>query len=242
MELSDQYIAGFFDGEGSVSIVRNRAQGKSDYHKIVVHIGQRAKYRAVLDAICEKFGGTVAVRQQTFRIAAGWAEHADWQLQDKPGIDRFLRAMQPHCIIKARQITIGLEFVATFQQATNLRDALGRIRGKMLSANEIEHRERIRLAMRDANELGPPRVKPSTLPPLDIQHRQRMAEDLTPNVATVEHGTQRWNAKLTDEAVRAIRADFAAGGVSKSELARRYEVSDMLIGGIIRGTRWGHVT
>lgn len=236
------YIAGFFDGEGSVSIVRNRANGYSDYHKIVITLSQRAKHRLVLDYIAEEFGGTVAIRNQPTRIAQAWAEQAVWQLQDKPSQERFLTAIQPYVLVKAEPVRIGLEFLRTFRAPTPVRDALGRIQGKSLSAEEIERREALRLALREANELGPHRVPPSTLPPLDLRHRQRALEEVVSNPATIERGTQRYNAKLTDDDVRAIRTAFTVGGVTKHFLAQQYGVSDMVIGGIIRGTRWGHVT
>lgn len=236
------YLAGFWDGEGSVSIVRNRANGLSDYHKVIVTLSQRAKHRDVLDQVAHEFGGMVSIRQQPTRIVQAWAEQAVWQLQDKAGIARFLTAIQPHLRIKGRQAALALEFIATFQKAPSLRDALGRIHGRTLSVEEIERRERLRLAMRELNELGPPRVKPSTLPPLDLQHRDRSAVAAIANAATVERGTQRYNARLTDEAVRAIRAEYAAGGVSQSTLAAKYGVSLMLINGVVRGTRWRHVT
>jgi transposase len=48
-------------------------------------------------------------------------------------------------------------------------------------------------------------------------------------------------AKLDAEKVKAIRDEFAAGGVSKREIALRYGVSDALIGCIVRRKFWRHV-
>lgn len=233
------YVAGFFDGEGSVTIARVRTGGYSDYHKIVVAIGQRAKYGAILNRIQESFGGTVAIGSQKHRLADRWAEHAHWQLQRKSEIERFLMALQPYCVVKAKQIELGLEFVRFVNKPAVQRDALGRIVGRGVTPEIIERREQLRLAMREANELGPPRVKPSTLPPLDIQARP--AADLSGNRATVERGVQRWNSKLTEDDVRSIRADYAAGGITQKALAARHGVHLMLINGIVHRTRWRHV-
>jgi len=233
------YVAGFFDGEGSVTIARVRTSQYSDYHKIIVALSQRAKYGAVLNRIQETFGGTVLIASEKHRLSDKWSEQAKWQLQDKPGIERFLAAIQPYVIVKARQVELGLEFVRLNSNTGRLRDSLGRIRGRAVVREDIEQREQIRLALREANELGPSKVKPSTLPPLDVQARAPV--DMSGNRATVKRGEQHSSARLTDEAVRTIRAENAAG-ISQSALARRFNVSGMLINGIVRGTRWKHVT
>lgn len=235
------YVAGFFDGEGSVSIVRNRSQNRSDYHKLVVRVTQRSKHRLVLDRICEEFGGKVFVRSQQTRVSRVWAEQADWQLQSTEPIRRFFEAIQPYLVIKAAQAELALEFISTFVRAGYMRDSLGRVRDRILPAEQIELREQQRLRMRELNELGPPRVKSSQLPPLDLRHRQ-VPERFDIDPSTIERGTKRYNAKLTDDDVRAIRAAYATGDVKQTALATQYGVSVMLISGIVRRTRWKHIT
>lgn len=48
-------------------------------------------------------------------------------------------------------------------------------------------------------------------------------------------------AKLTADQVRRIRETFAAGGISKSELARQYLISRGTLRAILDGTRWTHI-
>lgn len=167
------YVAGFFDGEGSVSIARTRANGLSDYHKIIIQIGQRAEHRTVLDRIAAEFGGSVRIASERSRVNQLWAAYAKWQLQDKPHIAPFLAAIQPYAVVKARQIMLAIEFIHIFRPAVLMaRDVgTGRIRGRVLNRGEIGRREELRLAMLEANHLGPPHVPPSILPPLDIRHR-----------------------------------------------------------------------
>lgn len=154
--LTDEYIAGFFDGEGSISIGRNRANGRSDYHKMVVVLAQRAKYRHVLDQIAEQFGGAVILKKWPVDKRARWAQMANWQLQSLADIERFLVAMQPHVIVKAEQVRIALEFVRTRKPAGFApRNGLGQLQGKSLSQDEIDRREALRLQMLEANHLGP---------------------------------------------------------------------------------------
>lgn len=51
-------------------------------------------------------------------------------------------------------------------------------------------------------------------------------------------GEQHWAAKLTWADVRAIRAAYAAGGVTLATLAARYGVSQMTLSDVVRGRHW----
>jgi hypothetical protein len=57
----------------------------------------------------------------------------------------------------------------------------------------------------------------------------------------IVRGEAHCGSKLTAEIVRAIRAEYAAGGVSQARLARKYGVTGPLIGLIVRRKRWKHV-
>lgn len=171
------YIAGFFDGEGSVSIARQRANGKADYHKVIVTLSQRAKHRDVLDRVASDYGGRVLVVSQKTRVSQNWAENAKWQLQAKSEIERFLSAIEPYVIVKREQVRLGLEFIRSFATGAALRDSAGRIQGKILPVEEIGRREQLRLQMLEANKLGPQRAKPSQLPPLSLEHRLKASAE-----------------------------------------------------------------
>jgi ribosome-binding protein aMBF1 (putative translation factor) len=51
-------------------------------------------------------------------------------------------------------------------------------------------------------------------------------------------GDAHHNAKLTDDDVRAIRRDYAAGGISQYQLADRHGVSQGAISHVLRGRNW----
>lgn len=55
-------------------------------------------------------------------------------------------------------------------------------------------------------------------------------------------GTANGNAKLTEQDVAWIVAEFAAGGVSKAELARKYGVDRKQIYNIVEGRQWCHLS
>lgn len=54
-------------------------------------------------------------------------------------------------------------------------------------------------------------------------------------------GARNGAAKLADETVRAIRQEYAAGGVRQVDLAARYGVTQTVVSGIVRRRTWGHV-
>jgi hypothetical protein len=55
-------------------------------------------------------------------------------------------------------------------------------------------------------------------------------------------GVQFYNAKLTDDTVRAIRAEYQTGSISHRKLAQRYGVSEPAIQHMLTGKTWRHVT
>jgi uncharacterized protein YbaR (Trm112 family) len=57
----------------------------------------------------------------------------------------------------------------------------------------------------------------------------------------VARGERHWGAKLTADNVRAIRAEYVAGGVFQKTLALRYDVSLSTIHLIVHGRTWQHV-
>jgi hypothetical protein len=56
-----------------------------------------------------------------------------------------------------------------------------------------------------------------------------------------QRGSNGGRAKLTETDVVTIRAAYAAGGVSQSELGRKYGVSKSAIRDILSGQNWSHV-
>lgn len=53
-------------------------------------------------------------------------------------------------------------------------------------------------------------------------------------------GHQTSGNKINSDVAASIKADFASGATNKSALGRKYGVSDVLVGAIIKGTVWSH--
>jgi hypothetical protein len=57
----------------------------------------------------------------------------------------------------------------------------------------------------------------------------------------IARGEQARNAKLTEDAVRAIRRDYVRRKVTQNQLAARYGISQRTVSRVIRGKIWKHV-
>lgn len=104
IRISTEYIAGFFDGEGSIGIKRtNRESGISSY-TLQVQVCQVNP--VVLFYLKEKYGGSVQVHQnnERSRPAHHWTIWADKALA-------FIQEIQPHLLIKYEQAALAVEFM-----------------------------------------------------------------------------------------------------------------------------------
>jgi hypothetical protein len=100
IELSDQYCAGFFDGEGSVYAATRRKESPT----IVVCISNTNL--EVLEYHETKWGGSIHARK---RNNLCWQQQYQWVLNAK-GAFRFLTAIQPYSIVKRKIINVALEY------------------------------------------------------------------------------------------------------------------------------------
>ena len=118
--LDIRWLAGFFDGEGCVSIYRRRNRRE---HYLNVSISQ--KDRAPLDLIYEIYGGSI-------RKTKTPSNCHQWRVSSRKA-EMFLRDILPHSIVKKRAIEGAIEFIGTVGEA-----------GQRLPEGTWELREEIR--------------------------------------------------------------------------------------------------
>jgi DNA-binding MarR family transcriptional regulator len=56
-----------------------------------------------------------------------------------------------------------------------------------------------------------------------------------------DRGENRWNAKMTEKGVLAMRAEYANGNKSFRELSEKYGISPGMVHRIIRRKYWTHI-
>lgn len=102
------YIAGFFDGEGTISITKTnekRTKRKRPAYGLQVSVTQLTL--EPLDLIMDIFGGRI----RPYRTPQGKPAHR-WQAMSKQAGD-FLEAIKPFARCKLEEIEIALEFRKT---------------------------------------------------------------------------------------------------------------------------------
>ena len=100
--FNDRWAAGFFDGEGNVSLLR-RARRKSVEYDLYVQVTQKA--REPLDQFRGAFGGNIS---PTKTPSGCWR----WRIHGKQA-QVFLERMLPFSLVKKQQIVLALEFRST---------------------------------------------------------------------------------------------------------------------------------
>jgi hypothetical protein len=98
--LSLAYIAGLFDGEGSIRITTSGGFYSHHPSSLDVRIGQNAYANAVLQLICDRFGGTLHVYENGY---------SQWIVTAKSAA-KFLVAIEPRLYIKREEARLAINY------------------------------------------------------------------------------------------------------------------------------------
>src|SRR3990170_1072595 len=104
LETEKAYIAGFFDGEGSITIA---IQKSSPNGAVIVQISNTNK--PVLEWIQSKFGGSIHIKTRENE-----RQQNSWKLDICSLMaNRFLKTIQPYLKLKTPQAQLAIEFQKT---------------------------------------------------------------------------------------------------------------------------------
>lgn len=117
MEITTQYIAGFFDGEGSIGIYKNSNNGFG----LRTQLTQNKTYTIMplIEYLKSKFGGNVSM-QKTLSDNYKY----NWQLNSDSAVI-FLEEIFPFLILKKQQASLGILWQKS--RPERIRDKNGRI-------------------------------------------------------------------------------------------------------------------
>ena len=106
MAISPQYIAGFLDGEGHVTILRRNQYTK--YPSYGLHVGFTNRDLRVLQAIQSVYGGNLFAKKRRSSLHSVAYELRVGKRED---VKRLLVDILPYLIIKREQAELGLAFL-----------------------------------------------------------------------------------------------------------------------------------
>lgn len=126
--ISLEYIAGFFDGEGSVGVYKN---GRGTFH-LRTQITQNVTRcsRPLFEALQVQFGGNLSDHQSLTKN-----RYFNWQLNGT-GAAKFLKEILPHLRLKTEQAQVAIAWQASKLQPS--RDRRGRMNPIPARAEDFE--------------------------------------------------------------------------------------------------------
>lgn len=141
--MTNEYIAGFFDGEGSVLVYKRTTSlsPKSSTTPYQIRATITNTNEAVIRAIQAKHGGSIYNYPPAPRRRPAWK----WTVLCQDAA-KFLTAIAPYLIIKAPEVEIALKLQARIDQS-RLRRHPGRKGQPPLSPEEIAMRDALWLAL-----------------------------------------------------------------------------------------------
>ena len=112
--LSNQYVAGMFDGEGCITTSRRFIKGKYEkYPRVSMQITITNCHTTLLKLIEKWFGGGITHKGKKKNENMPCYH---WRVLGKLDMVRFLNSIKEYSIVKKEQIKLALEFCETLRE------------------------------------------------------------------------------------------------------------------------------
>lgn len=141
MKLTKEYIAGFFDGEGSIGIYKRKDRNKGNGSCARIQLTQNKSKEStfILNQLMLEYGGNLSIQ----KTLSGNIKY-NWQLNPK-GVEKFLKDITPYLILKKSQALLILYWIKN--RPLIKRDKSGKV--ILFSKEEIEFTENIIRLMKE---------------------------------------------------------------------------------------------
>jgi hypothetical protein len=149
MTFSLPYLAGFFDGEGSVGVYRSGRR-----YGLVVQCTQTTSplTQTMLELLAERFGGHVS-----WQATSTGRGKLNWQIRGDRAAE-LLKQLEPHLVLKRHQAEVA---IAWQRQRVRSRDARGRV--TVRGAEETALNDRVVALMARLKRANTEAVEPERL-------------------------------------------------------------------------------
>lgn len=141
MKLSNQYLAGFFDGEGCVYVSKHKGKKKNPYYSCRLSIANTDK--RVIDLIEQSYGGFT--QRIAYNNRPNRQPYYAVEIYKKKHLKEFIKNIRPYSIIKGEQLDLMLELIDRLDKSKS---------GKEVSGEEIEWRENTILELKRLKRPG----------------------------------------------------------------------------------------
>jgi hypothetical protein len=154
-ETEKAWLAGFVDGEGSITISKQiRKNRPSPAYRALIEVANTNK--APLEFIMKEYGGKIYHAHEKRRRKNGkkWSDAFTWYCPISVS-ERLLTDIFPYLRVKSKQAEIVLEFIRHIKTLNRepIRDKFGRIAGsKHLTKEELDYRESLYSKVRSLNQ------------------------------------------------------------------------------------------
>lgn len=146
------YAAGIVDGEGNVSIRKKSAREGRRVRDIHTEVIITITDRPVLEWLQARWGGGI-LHQHRSEKHAHWQDIYRWNIYSARA-GKFLRDIQPYCIVKKPQVDLGIAFQALLEQWGRNRYHSGQKAFRQLPNDILEMREHYFRRMKVLNLMG----------------------------------------------------------------------------------------
>jgi len=138
IKITKRYIAGFFDGEGSIGIYNRKDRYNGACLRTQLTQNKTRESFLILSFLKNKYGGNLS-EQKTLSNGIKY----NWQLNPK-GVEKFLKDIQPYLILKNTQAQLALYWLKNRPKVN--RDRGGKV--VKFKGDEIEFTRKIIMSMK----------------------------------------------------------------------------------------------
>lgn len=117
--ITNDYIAGFVDGEGYIGLIKKRSDKTvlGHFYKPCVKIAQKESNRKILEILKSKYGGTISKTRQHENTNSS----VMWEISNRPMVQKFLLDLKDKLYLKDENLRLILKYI-DLPQVTNRRD------------------------------------------------------------------------------------------------------------------------
>jgi hypothetical protein len=142
--LDISYVAGFFDGEGSVGIYKN-GQGQGRTLRVQIVQNCCIPVDNMLREWAEEWGASMTVMVNKSRKSQAW----NWQISGEKAVI-FLQAIRPHLHLKKDQVDLAIDWYVTRPKIQ--RDSRGRLIPR--DVGRVQYDDQVALQLKAMKRVG----------------------------------------------------------------------------------------